>query len=111
MSDVKNILRGDIFWIEENKTCGNVQMFERPVIIVSNNMNNRYSDCVEIVYLTSQKKKDLPTHVKVMCKIPSTALCERVCTISKQNLGNFIRSCTDQEMKQVDRALKISLDL
>lgn len=107
-----NFLRGDIFFVSKfNKNVGIEQEDGRPAVIVSNNVGNQHSECVEIVYLTTQDKKPLPTHAKVMCRVPSTALCEQVHTVSKERLGDFIRVATPEEMAAIDEALKISLAL
>ena len=107
------IKRGDVFYIQKGntKTIGSEQYPDIPAIIVSNDKCNEHSPCVEIVYMTTQEKNPLPTHVEVMCHVPSIALCEGVNTISKDRVGNYIRSCTDREMKDIDDALLISLGM
>jgi mRNA interferase MazF len=105
------ILRGDIFYVEKSTYIGHEQGGKRPAIIVSNDTGNQFSECVEIVYLTTQKKSKLPTHVDIICQSMSVALCEQVYTVSKERLGNFIRQCTKVEMQKIDEALKISLAL
>ncbi len=47
----------------------------------------------------------------VACKVPSTALCENIMTISKERLGNYIRTCSEQEMSCIDTALLNSLGI
>lgn len=66
---------------------------------------------MSVVYLTSQEKKPLPTHVDVICKVPSTALCENIQTVSKERLGDFVKSCTTSEMERVDKAICHALGL
>ena len=97
-------VRGDIYYIvREDKN--------RPAVIVSNDMNNRYSPYVEIVYLTTAEKKPMPTHVEVMVKQLSTAQCENIYTIPKTQLGSYITTCTDKEMQDIDKALCVSLEI
>ena len=104
--------RGDIFYITPFYTVtGSEQRAGRPGVIVSNDANNKYSPNVEIVFLTSQEKKPLPTHVPVMCRVPSTALCENIQTVSKERLSTFIKSCTTKELKNIDNALLVSLGI
>lgn len=106
------VLRGDIFYIKKwGDAIGSEQYSGRPAVVVSNDTGNRHSKICEIVYLTSEKKTPLPTHVDVMCTVPSTALCEQIVTISQERLENYVRSCTKVEMEAIDRALKISLAL
>ena len=66
---------------------------------------------MEVVFLTSQEKNPMSTHVPVQCKVPSTALCENIQTVSKERLDGFVRSCTAEEMKQIDSALLYSLGI
>ena len=104
--------RGDIVYIrQKGKVEGSEQGGNRPAIIVSNDTNNRYSEVVEIVYLTTAKKSPLPTHVDIMCDKPSTALCEQIYSLSKERIAGFVKSCTTNEMQQINKALKISLGL
>ena len=92
--------------VVDNRPHGN-----RPAVIISNNIGNRHSPYVEVVFLTSKSKKYLPTHVPVFCKVPSIALCENVQTIAKDRLQDFIRRCTKEEMSRIDTALCCSFGL
>ena len=105
------IYRGDIFYITQGSYVGSEQKSGRPGIIVSNDLANKHSPNVEVVFLTSQEKKALPTHVEVIARVPSIALCENIQTVSKERLSDFIRSCTTSEMKAVDNALLCSLGI
>lgn len=108
---VQEYCRGDIFFITEGTYTGSEQSGDRPGVIVSNDLGNKHSPNVEVVFLTSREKKPMPTHVEVLCKVPSTALCENIQTVSKERLDTFIRSCTTSEMKNIDHALLYSLGL
>ena len=109
-SNKMNVYKGDIFYIKKGGR-GSDQNSERPAVIVSNDVGNEHSGIVEVVYLTSQPKKDLPTHAKVLCSVPSVALCEQINTVSKERLGSYIRTCTEKEMNDIDAKLKVSLGL
>ena len=112
-----NIRRGDIFYVYPGKVnpVGSEYKIDpntgRPAVVVSNDTSNHFSPCVEVVYMTTQPKTDLPTHVEVMGKVPSTALCESVSTVSKERLENYIRSISVDEMNAIDDALRVSLAL
>lgn len=110
-----NIKRGDIYWIEQSKyrpAVGHVQNPGRPGIVVSNDANNACSLTYEIVYLTGQPKKDLPTHCAInSSERPSIALCEQVTTISDEQIREYVGHCTEEEMAEVDRCIAISLGL
>ena len=92
--------------VVDNRPHGN-----RPAVIISNNIGNRHSPYVEVVFLTSKSKKSLPTHAPVFCKVPSIALCKNVQTIAKDRLQDFIRHCTKEEMSRIETALCCSFGL
>lgn len=108
-----NIKRGEIFYIGSSyQEIGSEQRAGRPAIVVSNNIANEHSNVVEIVYLTTQPKSDLPTHIDIRSSAkPSIALCEQICSVSKDRVGDFIGKCTEYEMKMIDAALLISLGI
>lgn len=108
---VQEYCRGDIFFITEGTYTGSEQSGGRPGVIVSNDLGNKHSPNVEVVFLTSREKKPMPTHVEVLCKVPSTALCENIQTVSKERLDTFIKSCTTKELKNIDNALLVSLGI
>ena len=83
------IYRGDIFYIKKiNQDTG------RPAVIVSNNDINESQNMVEVAYLVEKPNESLPTHAKVRCHLPSTALCEQVVSVSKDRIDGFIRTCS-----------------
>lgn len=108
-----DIKRGDIFYVYRHAVQqGSEQQTGRPAIIVSNDSCNKSSDVVEIVYLTTQPKMDLPTHVKIFSTSKaSTALCEQITSIDKTRLGGFRGNCSKTEMQAIDVALAISLGI
>lgn len=106
---MNNIRRGDIFYIERSPCRGSEQWGGRPAIVVSNNSNNYYSRTVEVVYLTTKPKKDLPTHVAIGNK--SVALCEQISTVDIDRIKGYYGSCTQEEMEQVNHAMLISLGM
>ena len=108
----RDIRRGDIFYVRNDNAIGFEQKGCRPAIIVSNNANNKSSGVVEIVYLTTgQRKRPLPTHIKVRGYVPSIALCEQVVTVDISRLMERIGSCSYDEMEAVNHALAVSLGL
>ena len=63
------IKRGDIWYVSKDNYTGCEQAAGRPAIIVSNEKNNACAETVEVVYLTTQPKKDLPTHVLIRSSV------------------------------------------
>lgn len=107
-----SLSRGDIYYVEAFPTSGSEQRPGRPAVIVSNDKNNEHSAVIEAVYLTSQPKTTLPTHVTIRsAPRVSTVLCEQVHSIDRNRLTDFCGRCTDQEMQAIDTALLISLGL
>ena len=80
--------RGQIYYIESNhQEIGSEQRAGRPAVIVSNNKNNENSTTVEVVYMTTQPKNDLPTHVFIRSSLrPSTVLCEQIYSALRTDL-------------------------
>ncbi|WP_195985359.1 type II toxin-antitoxin system PemK/MazF family toxin [Clostridium sp. D33t1_170424_F3] len=107
---MSDFYRGELYYVEPYQTTGSEQRAGRPAIIVSNDMNNNYSGTVEVVYLTTQPKNDLPTHVTIRSTGRlSTALCEQITSVSKDRLGERICELTSDELRQIDIALSVSL--
>ncbi|MFR1709002.1 MAG: type II toxin-antitoxin system PemK/MazF family toxin [Clostridium sp.] len=111
------IKRGDIFYADLSPVVGSEQGGIRPVIIIQNDVGNRYSPTVIVSAITSQiNKAKLPTHVEISSEEyglnkDSVVLLEQVRTLDKRRLKEKIGHMTDEDMVKVDIALKISLDL
>lgn len=104
--------RGDIYYVRGTYGTGSEQRGERPAIIVSNDTGNVHAPVVEVVYLTTKRKTVIPTHVYInSAQRPSIALCEQVVTVCKSRLERYIGSITVAEMRQIDRALSVSLGI
>ena len=97
---------------EGGATNGSEQFADRPAVVVSNDENNKHSGVIEVVYMTTKPKTDLPTHVTVRSTGRlSTVLCEQVSSVSTDRVNNYIGQVSEQEMKNIDIALMISLQL
>ena len=110
MNEVK---RGDIYYIVNNyQEEGSEQRAGRPAVVVSNDKGNQHSNVIEVVYLTTQPKTDLPTHIDIKsANRPSIALCEQISSVSKERLGNYIGSCTKYELDMLAAGMMISLGI
>ena len=75
---------------------------------MSNNDINESQNMVEVAYLVEKPNESLPTHAKVRCHLPSTALCEQVVSVSKDRIDGFIRTCTDEEIEEINKGLSIT---
>ena len=107
--------RGEIYYIEPSKTLqttGSEQRPNRPGVIVSNDENNEKSSTVEIVYLTTQPKNEIPTHVIVNSSArQSTALCEQITTVAIERIADYMGQCTEEEMEKIENAMIKSLGI
>ncbi|HHY41253.1 MAG TPA: type II toxin-antitoxin system PemK/MazF family toxin [Thermoanaerobacterales bacterium] len=111
------VRRGDIFYADLNPVVGSEQGGIRPVLVVQNDVGNKYSPTVIIAAITSQiDKAKLPTHVELKStdyglEKDSVILLEQLRTIDKRRLKEKIAILDQDIMEKVDEALKISLGL
>ena len=83
--------RGEIYYINNasKEHIGSEMKKDRPAVIVSCDANNKHSDVLEVVFLTSAPKKDLPTHVTIRSTgRKSEALCEQPTPVSVERINN-----------------------
>lgn len=111
------IKRGYIFFADLSPVVGSEQGGVRPVLIIQNDVGNRYSPTVIIAAITSQiDKAKLPTHVEISAseynlEKNSVILLEQIRTIDKQRLHKKVTELDDRIMQKVDESLRISLGL
>ncbi len=111
------VKRGDIFYADLSPVIGSEQGGIRPVIIMQNDIGNRYSPTVIVAAITSQiNKAKLPTHVEISSveyglNRDSVVLLEQIRTLDKKRLKEKIGHMTDSDMQKVNKALLISLSL
>lgn len=116
MQEQKRIIRrGDVFYADLSPVVGCEQGGIRPVLIIQNDIGNRYSPAVIVVAITSKLKKELPTHVEIGCMEPlqknSVVLLEQIRTIDRIRLLEYIGSLSELRMISIDQALSLSLGL
>lgn len=113
----KPIRRGDLFLADLSPVIGSEQGGFRPVLVLQNDVGNRYSPTTIVAAITSQlQKPGLPTHVMLpsaerALKKPSIVLLEHIRTIDKRRLRDRIGTLASGIMEEVDEALKVSLGL
>ena len=108
-----NIRRGDIYYVRGySDTVGSEQKGFRPAIVISNNVGNKHSKIKQVVYITTKNKNEIPTHVVInSAKYTSIAICEQIFSVSDERIGRYVGHCTEDEMKELDKALMISIGL
>lgn len=107
------IKRGDVYYADLNPVVGSEQGGIRPVVIIQNNIGNRFSGTTVVIPISSAKKPDLPVHITVqgigILEKDSVILAEQIRTIDNIRIKNYIGTFDETTMKKVDRAIKISL--
>jgi len=118
MEVIKMIVkRGDIFYADLSPVIGSEQGGIRPVLIVQNDVGNKFSPTVIAAAITSQRfKTSLPTHIQVNadgCGLAkdSIVLLEQVRTIDKRRLKEKMGNLNENEMNRIDKALSVSLGI
>lgn len=105
-----DIHRGEIYYIIRSDTVGSEMETGRPAVVVSNDYINQNSNVIEVCYLTTQPKRELPTHVvTAVTGRTSTILCEQISNVDIARVGKYITTCIPEEMKEIDKALANSL--
>ena len=110
------IKRGDIFYADLSPVVGSEQGGMRPVVIVQNDVGNRYSPTVIAAAVTSQvSKAKLPTHIEISAgnglEKDSVILAEQIRTLDKKRLKEQIGSLDDEALTQLNSALITSFGL
>jgi len=112
-----NIKRGEIYYADLSPVIGSEQGGIRPVLIVQNDVGNKYSPTVIAAAITSRgDKTELPTHIKVNangCGLQkdSIVLLEQVRTIDKKRLKEKMGTLDTPSMNMVDKAISVSFGL
>lgn len=111
-----NVNKGDVYLADLGKGIESEQGGIRPVVIVSNHINNCYSPTVTIVPVTGQiTEAKLPTHVELGFLInqerKSVVLVEQIKTISKKRLLQFITSLDSKLIDEIDDSISIQMQL
>ena len=111
------VKRGDVYFADLSPVVGSEQGGVRPVLIIQNDIGNRFSPTVIVAAITAQiQKAKLPTHVEIDAKNygfdrDSVILLEQLRTIDKQRLTDKITHLDDEMMEKVNEALQISRGL
>lgn len=107
--------RGDIYMADLSPVVGSEQGGIRPVLIIQNDIGNKYSPTVIVTAITSQlTKAKLPTHVDLPSEnfnLPknSVALLEQIRTLDKRRLKIKVTTLNETKMKEINKALLISV--
>ena len=113
----QTVRRGDIFYADLSPVVGSEQGGLRPVLIIQNDVGNRYSPTVIAAAITSRMgKTKLPTHIELAARSvglskDSVVLLEQIRTIDKRRLREHMGRLDEQMMNRVDNAIAVSFGL
>jgi mRNA interferase MazF len=110
------IMRGEIYWADLNPAIGSEISKIRPVVVVSNNLNNEFSSTITILPITSKTPKVYPfevlldteeSHLHSVSKIKAN----QIRTIDKRRIKQRIGTVSDSKLKEIEKAILIHLDI
>ena len=113
---MKLLYKGDIYFADLSPVVGSEQGGVRPVLVIQNNVGNKFSPTVIVAAITSRMDKhNLPTHVLIEqsrygLQKDSMILLEQVRTIDKRRLREHMGHVDDHLMNQIDSAIAVSFD-
>lgn len=117
MKDTWLYRRGDIYLVDLGKNFGSEQGGCRPVLLIQNNVGNYYGPTIIVAPITSRylKKSKQPTHFALVgvdnLVSQSVVLTEQILTIDKSRVIKYVGKISDEQMRSVDKAVKVSLGL
>ena len=104
--------RGEVWWVRFDTARGGEIRKERPAIIVSNDLSNKHLNRVQVVPLTSQTHKLYPSEAYVTVKGKKhKAMADQLTTVGKHRLVNYTKRISEEEMREVERVIKVQLAL
>ena len=117
LKNLQEIKRGDVYYADLSPVVGSEQGGVRPVLIIQNDVGNKYSPTVIVCAITSQiNKAKIPTHIELdqyKYNLPkdSVILLEQIRTIDKRRLQEKITALDEGKMRQVNKAILVSLGI
>ena len=108
------IRRGQIYYADMSPVIGSEQGGRRPVLVVQNDVGNKYSPCTIVAIITSRHTKaKLPTQywIKGECglRCESMVECEQIRTIDKRRLQSYLGKVSAEELQEIDKCLRKSV--
>lgn len=103
--------RFEICYVELMDSGCSVQKGLRPCLIASNDVACKHSPVIVVVPITTAKKSNIPTHMNIMLKKPSTILFEQFISIAKDRIGNKIGELPKYLYGEAENKMQLSLGI
>ena len=104
--------RGEVWWVDFDPSIGGEIQKRRPAVIVSNDTSNRFLNRVQVIPLTSKVDRLYPSEAYVNLQGQQRkAMADQLATVSKSRLSQKIGGLSPADLEQVERAIRIQLDL
>lgn len=104
--------RGEVWWVNFDPAVGGEIRKERPAIIISNDLANKYLNRVQVVPLSTSIDKLYPSEAYVMVnKTQSKAIADQLTTVSKHRFSNKLGELSAEDLRKVEQIIKLQLGL
>lgn len=104
--------RGEIWWVNFEPSIGGEIQKQRPAVIVSNDVSNKYLNRVQVVPVTSKVDKLYPSEAYItVAGKQGKAMADQLATVSKQRLFKTIGRVSEAEIQEIEKVIRIQLGL